>query len=311
METQEARSLIDQAIAAIDTVVQGSRQTIALTVACLLAGGHVLFEDVPGVGKTTLARTLAKVFAGQFARIQFTPDLLPSDITGVNIYNRQTNAFEFRPGPVFTNFLLADEINRATPRTQAALLEAMGEAAVTTDGVTRQLGDHFFVMATQNPQAYAGTYPLPEAQLDRFMMTLSLGYPSAAVEVNLLANHQLPQVSEAITQTQLEAMTALVQQVHVSQRLLEYVVALANATRNDPRIQLGISPRASLAWVAAARAWAVVAGRDYVVVDDLQYLAQAVLQHRLVLQPAGSESAASCLTDLIGKLPVPLSGDHS
>ncbi|WP_461224919.1 AAA family ATPase [Lacticaseibacillus suihuaensis] len=312
MTPEEAQALIDAAIDHIDTVIVGKKQVIRMTIAALLAGGHVLFEDIPGVGKTTLAKALARTFAGDFHRIQFTPDLLPSDILGVTVYDQAQGAFRFQKGPVFTAFLLADEINRATPRVQSALLEAMAERRVTIDDHTHDLPADFFVLATQNPADYEGTYPLPEAQLDRFLMRLTIGYPDAQAERTLLALGQAAPRLEALTPlvsaAQLATLKALVASVHVAGSLLDYVMSLVVATREHPELATGVSPRGALALVAAAKAYAVTAGRDYVVAADLQLLAPVVLQHRLLVRPGASATAQEVLAECLANTPVPVRG---
>ena len=274
--------------------VKAPDETLRLVVLCLVAEGHLIIEDFPGVGKTTLAKALARSIDCSFSRLQFTPDLLPSDVTGVNVFNQKTNEFEFRPGPVFANLLLVDEINRASPKTQAALLESMQENQVTVDGSTYELGLPFMVMATQNPIEYEGTYPLPEAQLDRFMVRLALGYPPVHEEAEMLAEHgahdrvlDLGSVADVSTILAAQAATAA---VHASEALRRYVVALCEATRDDPRVDLGASPRAALLLFRAAKALAALDGRDHTLPDDVQALAPSVLKHRLLLSPGATEA---------------------
>ncbi|GMA09482.1 magnesium chelatase [Tetragenococcus halophilus subsp. flandriensis] len=277
---------IPQLIDEVEKVIFGKRKTIQLTIAALLAGGHVLFEDVPGVGKTMMIKTLAEAIKGTFTRVQFTPDLLPSDITGVTIFNSQTNQFEFRQGPIFTTVMLADEINRTTPRTQAALLEAMSERSVTIDNHTYFLSSHFFVLATQNPTEYEGTYPLPEAQLDRFLFRLSIGYPSFDDELKLMLNNQQEkiEIKQIISAEEVEELKALVTEVYVDKQVAKYALELVTASRNHPAIDLGISPRGSAAFVQGARAYALTQGRDYITPEDLQTILPATFGHRLQLK---------------------------
>ena len=279
----------DRVIRNVETVIVGKRSQIELLMVALLCQGHVLIEDVPGTGKTMLARATALSLGASFKRLQCTPDLLPNDITGVNVFNQQTNAFEFRPGPVFVNILLADEINRATPRAQAALLEAMQERQVTADGVTRPLPAPFLVLATQNPIEYEGTFPLPEAQLDRFLMRLSLGYPEADDEAQILRNlkkeHPIESVAQVVDGGQIPDLYNQVSDVHVDESLERYILAIVRATRTHADVALGASPRGSLALYKTTQALAALRGRDYVVPDDVKTLAPYTLTHRLILKP--------------------------
>ena len=297
----------------VERVIVGKREAIELLVVAMLCEGHVLIEDVPGVGKTMLARALAASMGGQFKRLQCTPDLLPNDVTGVSIFNQQTNGFEFRPGPVFVNILLADEINRATPRTQSALLEAMQEQQVTMDGVTRALPRPFLVLATQNPVEYEGTFPLPEAQLDRFLMRLSLGYPNALDEKAILnalrREHPINTLHAVADATAMMDMQRAIWDVHVDESLQDYLVALANATRTHGDLALGASPRATLALFRAAQALAAVRGRDHVLPDDIKQLAPCVLAHRLMIRPEAElrgRTANTVLADVLNQVALKL-----
>ena len=296
----------------IEQVIQGKREAVHLALVCLFAQGHLLIEDVPGVGKTSLAKAIARSVGGTWARIQFTPDLLPSDVTGVSIWNRATNQFEFRPGGVFATVLLADEINRASPKTQSALLEAMEEAQVTVDGHTYPLGPPFMVIATQNPIELEGTYPLPEAQLDRFLMRIEIGYPDRDSEIDILEADRdhaaVADLGAVITSDELMALARGIAQVHVASALREYIVALVDATRRHPGLALGASPRGALGLQRAARAWAGAAGRDFVLPDDIKRLAVPVLSHRLI-PTADAElrglHGEGVIAELLAAVPVP------
>jgi MoxR-like ATPase len=303
-----------QAISAnVNRVIQGKRDEVRLALVCLFAEGHLLIEDVPGVGKTMLAKAIARSIDCSFRRIQFTPDLLPTDITGVNVYNQERGDFEFRPGAIFANIVLGDEINRASPKTQAALLESMEERQVTVDGVTYHLGTPFMVIATQNPIEHEGTYPLPEAQLDRFMMRLSLGYPSPRSEAGILATHgvasTLEEVEAVSDATQVSEMVTVARTVHVAPSVRDYIVALADATRRHPDVALGASPRASIMLLRAARSLAASDGRGYVLPDDVKSLVLPVLTHRLILTPdavMAGQSADRVLAEVLDRVPVPV-----
>jgi len=290
----------------VEKVIVGKRDTIELVMVALLCEGHILIEDVPGVGKTMLARAVAISLGGQFKRLQCTPDLLPNDVIGVSVYNQQSGQFEFRPGPVFVNVLLADEVNRATPRTQSSLLEAMQEQQVTADGVTHKLPRPFLVMATQNPIEYEGTFPLPEAQLDRFLMRLSVGYPSLNDEKTLLTHlqreHPINSIHAVVDGNQLLDFQKQVWDVHVDETLRDYTVRLITATRDHPDLSLGCSPRASLALFKAAQALAALRGRDHILPDDVKYLAPFILTHRLIVLPEAElrgRDAATIVKDLL------------
>ncbi|SNZ15802.1 MoxR-like ATPase [Terribacillus aidingensis] len=272
----------------INKVIIGKQEPIILSLTALLAGGHVLLEDVPGVGKTMLVRSLARSVDCDFKRIQFTPDLLPSDVTGVSIYNPKTLEFEFRPGPILGNIVLADEINRTSPKTQSSLLEAMEEKNITVEGNALPLADPFFVMATQNPVDYEGTYPLPEAQLDRFLLKIQMGYPNAAEELRMLSsvdeNHPITRVEPVMTKDELVQMQRDVTNVYMDRQIQQYIVNLAQASRKHPDVYLGLSPRGSIALARAAKAYAYIHYRDYVIPDDVQTLAPYVIGHRVLLR---------------------------
>jgi MoxR-like ATPase len=299
----------------IERVIQGKHDEVRLSLVCLIAEGHLLIEDVPGVGKTMLAKSIARSIDCSFRRIQFTPDLLPMDVTGVNVYNQERGDFEFKPGAVFANIVLADEINRASPKTQSALLESMEERQVTVDTVTYHLGSPFMVIATQNPIEHEGTYPLPEAQLDRFMMRLSIGYPSLDAEAGILSTHGFASTLEdieAITDAPgVSELVAMVREVHVAETLRRYIVSLSDATRRHPEMYLGASPRASIMLLRAARALAASEGRDYVIPDDVKRLVIPVMGHRVIVAADAAmngRTPSAVLTELIGQVPVPVRG---
>lgn len=312
MTTPEIHNICQNIKSGIEKVIIGKSENIDYILTAIFSGGHVLLEDVPGTGKTMLSKTLARCVDGLFTRIQFTPDLLPSDVTGINFYDNSQNAFVFREGPVFTNILLADEINRATPRTQSSLLEAMEEKQVTVDGETRRLRDPFFVIATQNPIETAGTFPLPEAQLDRFLMKLSMGLPSEEDEMTILTNFMnqspLETVESVCTIQQLKEIMTAVRQIYVHPSIREYIIAIAGQTRKHSRIALGLSTRGSLALMKSAQAFAAVNGRDYVIPEDIKHLAVPVIAHRLILShsmSASSDAAADIVRELLDNIPVP------
>jgi len=308
MNPTEVRQFTKTVMDNVERVIVGKRQAIELVLVALLCEGHVLIEDVPGTGKTMLARAVAASLGLSFKRLQCTPDLLPNDITGVSVFNQKTNVFEFRPGPVFANILLADEINRATPRTQAALLEAMQEQQVTVDGVTRPLPAPFLVLATQNPIEYEGTFPLPEAQLDRFLIRLSLGYPAEDDEIQILRNlrkrHPIETVAQVVDGAELLNLHDAVTDVHVDESLERYILAIVRATRSHPDVALGASPRGSLALYKTAQALAALRERDYVIPDDVKMLVPLALAHRLIVKPDSQlrgRTARTILAEILGR----------
>ncbi|ALC83860.1 MULTISPECIES: AAA family ATPase [Bacillus] len=297
----------------IDRVMIGKKDVAVLSLVAILAKGHVLLEDVPGVGKTMMVRALAKSVGAEFKRIQFTPDLLPSDVTGVSVYNPKTLEFEYRSGPITGNIVLADEINRTSPKTQSALLEGMEEGSVTVDGNTMQLAKPFFVMATQNPVEYEGTYPLPEAQLDRFLFKIRMGYPTTSEELQVLNLQEkvkpIDHIESVITKEQLVNLQDEVKNIYVDETIKEYIVSISQKTRNHPAVYLGVSPRGSIALMKAAQAYAFVHSRDYVIPDDIQYLAPFCMPHRMILRSEAKfegADAAKVIKQILSKTSVPV-----
>lgn len=307
-----AQSVAERIVQSISQVIIGKRNEVRLAVLGLLCRGHILIEDIPGVGKTMLAKALARTIGCTFSRIQFTPDMLPSDVTGVSLFNQKTREFEFRAGPIMAQIVLADEINRATPKTQAALLEAMEERQVTVDGVTYPMEDPFIILATQNPIEYEGTFPLPEAQLDRFLIRIQLGYPSPAEELTVLSaqqyEHPIHNMRQVVSVQELLAAQQIIREIYVADEIKRYIVDLANATRQHPDVYLGSSPRGSLALFRASQARATMAGRDYVIPDDVKALAEATLAHRIIVGPTARIKEVSSRTivhDILMTTPVP------
>lgn len=312
LSLEPPQALIGRLVHHAEKVMVGKRESIEASVVVMLCGGNLLVEDVPGVGKTMLARTLAKAVDGTFRRIQFTPDLMPADVTGVSVWNRGSGAFEFRPGPIFANIVLADEINRTSPRTQAALLEAMEEKRVTVDGVTHPLPEPFMLIATQNSVDSVGAYPLPEAQLDRFLIRLSLGYPEERHEIDMLARlsdkHPIDQLRPALFPEELLQLQRQTRLVHVDESLMRYMVRLSAETRAHRELALGASPRATLALMHAAQAKALMSGRGYVIPDDIKAMLVPVLAHRLMVDPlarANGTSGETVLAEIAGRLAAP------
>jgi len=305
---QVAEKIIDN----VAKVIFGKREAIELTVVGLLCQGHLLIEDVPGVGKTMLARSLARSIGCKFSRIQFTPDMLPSDVTGVSVFNQKNREFEFRPGPIMAQIVLTDEINRATPKTQAALLEAMEERQVTVDGVTYPMDKPFLVLATQNPIEYEGTFPLPEAQLDRFLLRINIGYPDKDRELDILDSqqyqHPINTIDQVVEEQELLAVQESLKEVYVDPLIKTYIVEIVNQTRRHPEVYLGASPRGSLTLYRTAQAFAALRGRDYVIPDEIKALAPAALAHRMIVSPAArikDVSSDAVLTDILASVPVP------
>ncbi|MGG1662579.1 AAA family ATPase [Brevibacillus sp. NRS-1366] len=314
IKVEQTHPAVTKLIENIEKVLIGKRPVIEMMVAAVLANGHVLLEDVPGVGKTMLVRALAKSVGGEFKRIQFTPDLLPTDVTGVAIFNQKSLEFEFRQGPLFANVILADEINRTSPKTQSSLLEAMEERSVTVDGVTYRLPEPFFVMATQNPLEYEGTFPLPEAQLDRFLMQLRLGYPSVDEEMRMLSRfsdaNPLEQLEPVMTAKELAQLQQQVSAVKISEGIKEYIVRLCHRTRDHHHVYLGVSPRGSLALYRAAQALAFVRGREYVIPDDVKELVPLIFAHRMMVKPEArleGSTVERILTAILSETRVPVS----
>ena len=309
---QDIATSVQRVINNVEKVIVGKAESVAFSLIAVICNGHVLIEDVPGVGKTVLTKAIARSIGCSFKRIQFTPDLLPSDVTGVSIYNQKTDNFEFRPGPIMSQIVLADEINRATPKTQSALLEAMEETQITIDGVTYRLPEPFMVMATQNRIEYEGTFPLPEAQLDRFMMNIKLGYPKVSDEMNILDTHQfhhpLDDLEQIMGAEDLVMIQKQIRSIHVDPSIREYIVAIANATRNHNNIYLGSSPRGSLALYRASQALAAIRGRGYVIPDDVKLLTKPTLAHRIIVTPAARVRAitsTAVLDEILQSVPVP------
>lgn len=312
-----ASAKISMVLDEVGKVVVGKRNEIVMLMTAMLSGSHVLIEDVPGTGKTSLAATLAKTTGLFFKRAQFTPDVMASDITGFNIYNRQKEDFEFREGLVMCNLLLADEINRASPKTQSALLEAMEENRVTVDGVTYTVPNPFMVIATQNPTGYVGTYPLPEAQLDRFALKISMGYPSAAEEINIVrarrGDNPIDHVTNVLTVDELRDIRKLVEEIHIDESLYRYIVSLVTATRNNPNLALGASPRASVALMHLSQAYAFIRGRNYVLPDDIAAIYRPAIGHRLILKQEAklnNITQENVLSDILRTTEVPIRADR-
>lgn len=306
------QSVAERIVQHVGKVIIGKRNEILLTVLGLVCKGHLLIEDIPGVGKTMLAKALAQAIGSSFSRIQFTPDMLPSDVTGVSLFNQQTREFEFRGGPIMAQIVLADEINRATPKTQAAMLEVMEEQQVTVDGVTYYLDDPFMILATQNPIEYEGTFPLPEAQLDRFLLRIQLGYPKPQEEIDVLTlqqyEHPIFQLSQTVTVDELRQAQEAVRQVYVADEVKRYIVELVLATRRHADVYLGSSPRGSLALFRTAQARAAMAGREYVIPDDVKALAEVTLAHRIIVSPVARVkdiSSRSIVQEIMARTPIP------
>ena len=309
---QIVQTISNRLLENVRKVIVGKDDNIRMTLVALLCEGHLLIEDVPGVGKTMLARAIARSIGCSFRRIQFTPDMLPSDVTGVSIFNQKTMEFEFRPGPIMAQIVLTDEINRATPKTQSALLEAMEERQITVDGVTYPMARPFLVLATQNPIEYEGTFPLPEAQVDRFMVRIQLGYPSKANEIDVLNrqsdHHPIEDLEQAVTVEELMEAQRAVRTIYVDDLVKSYIVDLVTTTRDHPDIYLGASPRGSIALFKATRAWAAINGRDFVLPDDVKLMAEATLAHRLIVSPSArikNVSTRQIIEDTLRHTPVP------
>ncbi|MCH7982421.1 MAG: MoxR family ATPase [Chloroflexi bacterium] len=310
--TVDSQTLADLLIENIGRVIVGKRETVELALVALISGGHVLIEDVPGVGKTMLVRSIATSTGCDYRRMQFTPDLLPSDVTGASVFNQKTGDFEFRPGPIMAQIVLADEINRATPKTQSALLEAMGEQQVTVEGITRKLPNPFMVLATQNPIEYEGTFPLPEAQLDRFFMRISLGYPDAEQEVAIMERREhvdpIDELQPVCTPDDITNLQARADDVYIDVLVKQYIVELANTTRQHPEAALGVSPRASINLMKGGKALAMLHNRDYVIPDDIKAIATATLAHRILLTPSArmrEVTQETVIADVLDQVSVP------
>jgi MoxR-like ATPase len=308
----EVQQVANKVIDNVERVIVGKREEVNLALIALLCKGHVLIEDVPGVGKTMLAKAISRSIGCSFKRIQFTPDLLPSDVTGISVFNQQTREFEFRPGPIMAQIVLTDEINRATPKTQSALLESMEEHQVTVDGVTYPTPDPFLVLATQNPIEYEGTFPLPEAQLDRFLLRISLGYPKAAQEIAVLdaqqKTHPIDGLSQVINVDELLSAQKVIREVYLDAQIKEYIVNVVTATRKHPDIYLGASPRGSIALYRTSQARAAIIGRDYVIPDDIKALGIAALAHRMIISPAArlkNVVSSQVVQEIVDTVPVP------
>ena len=309
---QDVQSIATQIVDNVEKVIVGKHEAVQLTVIALLCQGHLLIEDVPGTGKTMLAKSVSRSLACVFRRIQFTPDMLPSDVTGVSVFNQKTREFEFRPGPVMAQIVLTDEINRATPKTQSALLEAMEERQITVDGVTYPMEQPFLILATQNPIEYEGTFPLPEAQLDRFMMRISLGYPSSEDEVTMLDRqqhvHPVTQIGQVVSADELIEAQNRIKDVYIDDLVKEYIVKLVKATRTHPDVYLGASPRGSIALYRTGQARAAILGRDYVTPDDIKALAMVALAHRLIISPSArikNVDPRAVIQEILDSTPVP------
>jgi MoxR-like ATPase len=309
---QKVQKVAERLSENVEKVIVGKHQEVRLALIALLCRGHSLIEDVPGVGKTMLARSIAKSVGCTFKRIQFTPDLLPTDITGVSIFNQQNRQFEFRPGPIIAQIVLADEINRATPKTQSAMLEAMEEHTVTVDGETHPMPDPFLVLATQNPIEYEGTFPLPEAQLDRFLMRITLGYPSKGDEITILDKqqyvHPIDKLEQAVAAEDLVEAQEEVKKIYLEPTIKEYIVSIVEATRNHPEVYLGASPRGSLALYKTSQALAAIEGRDYVIPDDIKTLAEVTLAHRVIISPTArlkNVNPRAVVGEILQSVPVP------
>jgi MoxR-like ATPase len=309
---QDVQEIAQRIAENVEKVIVGKRESVQLTTIALLCEGHILIEDVPGTGKTMLAKSVSKSLGCNFRRIQFTPDMLPSDVTGVSVFNQKTREFEFRPGPVMAQIVLTDEINRATPKTQSALLEAMEERQITVDGVTYPMEEPFLVLATQNPIEYEGTFPLPEAQLDRFMMRISLGYPESGDEMTMLDrqqhSHPVTRIDQVVSSEELVSAQQRIKDVHINDLVKEYIVKLVDATRKHPDVYLGASPRGSIALYKTGQARAAILGRDYVIPDDIKALAMVTLAHRLIISPSArikNVDPRAVIQEILDSTPVP------